>query len=573
MIDIELSDYLHQHAFEYRDKGNEVYLKYCPECEDPEDGDFSHLSFRSENGLFRCKKCDYKGNLWKFATDRGHLAAKIRHKVYKRPDENKALTDGMDKFREWYHKKRGISPDVLKEFKVGMLTSGEKKSIVYQFYNEDGHLVNRKYKNCQDKKNIWQEKEAEPIYYGQDKISFDEPILFVTEGEDDCHAMYQLGIRNVVSVPHGAGNYTASMDKINRKMETIVLMFDNDEPGQKGAKTFAEKAGLYKCVNIVLPYKDGRECLQNGITSEDVQKLIGSAKPFNMDDIVKASGLKDFMVKKSGAHSKSKKFNSWFGGIRESEMTIWTGHSGNGKTTSAMNLALWLASEDIPVFYMSFENTLGSMARKLLEITTEQSLFEEDQLTGQIRFTKTDSWVNDNLDEIDSLPMYFLNTYASNGYFDVEKVIQTCENAVKFHNIKLFIIDHLHYFLKFKNPKNQTNEIDEAIRAMSMTARRLRTHIILIAHPYKTENPQTGKLAKLGLYCIKGSSSVVQEAHNMVVIGKKENTLTSNWRLIKSREWRTGEITYGVKENRNTYTETIPDTKKPRPEDESGLHP
>lgn len=557
-MDIQLSEYLHNNGFEYKERNGEIYLKHCPDCEQPEDGDFTHISFNAGNGLFRCKKCDYQGNLWKFALDRGHVLAKAGKKAYVRPDERPELLTDTEKFYSWYEKERGIKSDILKAYRVGLHKADSKNYITYQFYNEEGHLVNRKYRGCKDKKEQWQEKDAEPIYYGLDKVDFKSKIMFVCEGEDDCHALAQIGLSNVVSVPHGASNYTPAMDKTNRQIDTLVLMFDNDEAGQKGARKFADKAGLHKCINVVLPYKDARDCLRQGMNLDGIMKLCNDGKRFQCEEIIKASQI-ERQVSNAGQHTENKSVNKFLGGIRPGELTIWTGHSGHGKTTAALNLAYWVASASIPVMVMSFENTLDSVLRKLIEIQSGESLFGEDPTTGQITFNKTDSWMDAQIKKLDNLPIYFLNTRTQNGYFDVKAIETICEYGVKFHNVALFVIDHLHYFLKIQNANHQTHEIDESIRRISGLARNLSTHILLIAHPYKTENPQTGKLATLGLYCIKGSSSVVQEANNFVVIEKssKDDKAKSQWVMLKSREWRTGKVIFDVLPNRNKYVAEV----------------
>jgi len=547
----ELTDYLHNFGWEYRERNGEMYIRYCPECEKQDEGDFTHLSFRADNGLFRCKKCDYHGNLWKFANDRGHNITKAARKEYVRPAENPKLLTDTEKFYLWYEKERGIKPEILKAYRVGLHKADNKGFIVYQFYNEHGHLINRKYRGCLNKKEQWQEKGAEAIYYGLDKIDLTARILFVCEGEDDCHALAQIGLKNVVSVPHGAGNYTPAMDKINREMDLLVLLFDNDPIGQAGARKFAEKAGLHKCVNVVLPYKDAREWLRNGATLEQVEKLCNDAKRFEMTEIVKAGELKDELSRKQSIHTQCGVLNRFFGGIRGGEMTIWTGHTGHGKTTAAFNLAYMLAKVEEPVLIMSFENTLGSTLKKFMEIHTGEAMYCEDPISGKIHCTKTDEWIANSVNALDKMPIYFLNPKTKNGYYNISDVRKVIEYAVKFFDIKLAIIDHLHYILKIKDPKSQTHEIDESIREISAIAKELETHLILIAHPYKTENPQTGKLAKLGLYCIKGSSAIAQEAHNFVVINRLEGG--SEWRMIKSREWKLGKIEFGVSENGNTF--------------------
>lgn len=563
-MNFELVEYLASCGIGHKERSGEIYLAYCPYCEQEQDGDYSHLSFNAETALFRCKKCDEGGNLWKFRTDRGDVIHKAKKKTYKRPAEDPELTSELDGFYNWYHEHRGINPETLQKFKVGRRKQGEDILIVYQFYNQSGYLTNRKYRGAHNKKLQWQEKDAEPIYYGINLVPQDAKGLIITEGEDDCMALAQLGFKNVVSVPHGASTYTPAMDKANRKYEGLVLVFDNDPAGQTGARKFAEKAGIQKCHNVVLPYKDARECLKQGLTQQDLRRCMKAATKFEMEEITKASQIKEDVLsrydhkhKELGVQLRFSDFNRIFGGIRMGEMTSWTGHTGHGKTTAALNLCSWVLDAGVPCMILSFENRPASVVEKLVQVRSREATRYHDEATGKVRMCKGREWMAEQVDALDELPLYFLNTRLDDrGYFDVKALATVVEYGVKFYDIRFFVIDHLHYLLRVKDPSHAVHYIDSAVRDIKQLTNRLGIHILLVVHPSKTEDSRTGKLVKLGINCVKGSSSIPQESDNFVVIRRpQDGQMVSKWSVVKNREWKLGDIDLGVMENQNTMVD------------------
>ena len=349
---IDLIGYIDSTGIPYKirssNKGNQIALQYCPYCEQGQKGDFSHFYFSQDTQTFYCQKCGIKGNLYRFKLDRGDVSpvTKSREIKYERPKENKSLTSEVDKFYSWYQKERGINSEILEKYKVGFTKRDGKNVIAYQYYDQKGVLFNRKYRT-EDKK-FWTEKDAESNFYGLQFIDLKKKYLIVCEGEDDLHALVQYGFENVLSVPYGAGNYSPAMDRIIKQVDEIFLCFDNDPTGQEGARKFAEKAGLPKCKNVILPFKDARECLLQQVHKDQIEFDIASAQQFRHEEIVKANDLKDDFMKfirdegrLSGRAIRMPEFNKIVGGIRTSELTILTGYTGRGKTTFAYNFVRW----------------------------------------------------------------------------------------------------------------------------------------------------------------------------------------------------------------------------------------
>lgn len=566
---LELIQYLNNSGIVFREQNNELVLQSCPYCEQNKKGNFAHFYFNQQKQTFFCHKCGVKGNLFRFKIDRGDFSSvtRVNPIEYKRPEKPDAFKRTETRFLDWYTKERGINQEIVRSYEIGYTQKeydGVKKDfIVYHYYNEKKELVNRKFRST-DKKHMWTEKDAERIYYGLQFIDFSNPVLHVCEGEDDCHALRQIGIDNVLSVPYGAGNYTPQMEVVNSQFEKIYMFFDNDERGQQGAKQFAEKAGLWKCFNVILPFKDARDCLKEGIDIFGIQKEINAAKHFSHPEVLKAGDVKkdftDFLYKTkqlTGYMTPSQEFNRLLGGIRLSELTVITGHTGQGKTTFADNISVWMERVGLPVMVMAFENKLTAIIKKYIEILSQEKIvsFENNVMS----VCKDEQWINNAVDILNNCEIYFLNKSISNknGYFTIDDIGSIIEYCVKFYNIKFFVIDHLHYFLKLSDSKNPVLKIDETIRTIKQWTDKYNIHIVLIAHPHMTSDDKSGKSVKLGLNSLKGASSIAQECDNFITVCQDNNKETgenfSSIEILKNREYgKVGQFILRVLENGNT---------------------
>jgi replicative DNA helicase len=412
---------------------------------------------------------------------------------------------------------------------------------------------------------MFTEKGAEQVYYGAQFLDFKEKRLIVCSGEDDVHALVQIGCSNVVSVPHGDLAYTPAMDRINQRFDEIILLFDADDSGQKGAYSFASKAGFHKCRNVILFFKDARDCLLNGIDIFQIQVEINKAKPFKCQEIIRTgdmtAGVIDsiFSHKNNGVMLPVPELNRILGGIRPAELSVVIAHTGSGKTTFALNTVWWCLQAGMKALVLSFEGSIYTQVCKLIEISTGESIRQYDDVEGRWKIAKDKEWISQQVDALSEKELYFLNRESidKNGYFDLDKLISTIEYAVKFHDVNFVLIDHLHYFLNLTAERNPTTKIDETMRKLSQVTQRLNVHTMLIVHPSKIMDDKSGKLIPVGLNSAKGASSIQQEAFNFITVQKKDDdgNYFSKVSILKNRAiGRTGDVVFNVLPNMNTFT-------------------
>jgi len=384
----ELIETLRELNFDYTEKGIHIELFKCPFCENDRPKKSDHFSFRRDTGQFNCVKCSEAGNLITFRRKMG--VDPFTETIIKTPDQAKVkkISDQPKSYYEMYSNARGISVATLEKYKVGKYLDKKLGMCrTYQYVDQNSLVVNVKYVN--KFKQMKTEYRAKKCFYGVQFLDFGKDYLHVCEGEDDVHALVDMGFDNVVSVPYGAGSYSPEMGKINARFKKIYLLFDNDLRGQEGAEKFARKAGVWKCYNVLLPFKDSRECLLNSIDKFGIEKCKENAVKFeySLDDKTRPAldskerfdRYVNELKKGGGIKFGYSVVDGITGGLRSGEVLSIVANPECYKTTLAMNLII-RASQLIEsgfVLFFSLEMAVESVFERevgILQNTTRSEI-------------------------------------------------------------------------------------------------------------------------------------------------------------------------------------------------------
>lgn len=288
-------DFLNKMGWKYVQGGKEIKMP-CPNC-GKKDGGFS---INVETSAFKCHRennCGYSGNLVTLMRDNDYDPYK--KKLYLKPSNllisSLRPKDTLDRFLDFYGKREQLETDILKRYEVGFLKKGENTYVTFPYISEDGELLDVKYRNIYDKKDMRHEKDAKKIFFGQHQVDPSLGILNITEGEKDAMALAQYGCDNCVSVPNGCKNVSQFMVEYiqKHKFKRINLFFDMDSGGREGAKRFAEKVGTRRCYNVTLPHKDVQDCLKAGVSWDVFEERIEVAERFKIDEKIENATFLD----------------------------------------------------------------------------------------------------------------------------------------------------------------------------------------------------------------------------------------------------------------------------------------
>lgn len=531
-MDQKLADYLTEKGWRYREVegGRQVRLdEECPFC-----GKRKHLFFSSATTQWDCKRCGEKGNLLTMRRRLGDLKLEVQSSVsiwYRgAPDKKTPLEGGRPNpgAEIRYHKRiasgeavealeylhaRGFTDETIKRFRLGVAARNGTEYITIPHYYE-GECVGIKMRTIPpDEKRFVRWPDCPSVLFNGDCLADlkdqapRDRVVLLCEGETDAIALTQLGYRYAVASTTGAGktDWPAHWLEPLDAATTILVCYDSDEAGEAGAEKAARVLGKYRTRRVRLPLKDAATMVEAGFGKEEIDKAIAKAENYDDSAVCEMSsaveGLRDMIRNDSpkGASTGWVTLDVVLGGIRPGELTVITGDTGSGKSTWGTALARHQALFGQPVLIAPFEQSTSDILGKLVSMDAKRPVYS---------FTEED--LERCLETTLKLPILFLDKRGPTPFGDIKDAIYV---AVHRHGVRFVLLDHLHFFLDCKSD-NERQMIGSVMRSLKVMAEDLGIHIALVVHPAKLGRDYRGRIRKVVLDDLKGSSEIKQTCDN-----------------------------------------------------------
>lgn len=230
------------------------------------------------------------------------------------------------------------------------------------------------------------------------------------------------------------------------------------------------------------------------------------------------------------------KLSETIGGFRAREFSILCGSTGAGKTTFMANLSASLITDKVPHYVASVETGSLDYVRRILSV-----LSDEDLNTGEVFPEAKIYSIHKRYGHM--LTTKSLQLALHENRTSVEQLMAEILFAHENFGAKIAVIDNLNFFMDVTTVQNQILEMDRVIHELVIFCKQVDIHLIMVMHPNKgtTKNGSTRVETE---YDIKGSSTAVQEAHNVFLLNRpsKENVeskiLSPNNRELKIAKMR-----------------------------------
>jgi twinkle protein len=433
---------------------------------------------------------------------------------------------------------RGITEETCRRYgyRVGRV---DGKSAHLAPYYRNNQVVGCKVRDASKNFKTLGDMKA-PEFFGQ-HLQGSGKMLVVTEGEIDCLTVSQVQGNKwpVVSLPSGAPS-AAKAFKNNLDFllgfETVVIMFDMDEPGQKAAKECAELLPPGKAKIAHLNAKDPNELLLAN-RSKEIISAIWDAKPYRPDGIVTIADIKQ------KALTPPSMGLAWFlesltkatYGRREGEIYCFGAGTGVGKTDiliQQIEYDINTLNEKVGVFFLeqspaeTLQRVAGKEKGKLFHIpdgktTTEELAEALDVLEKKNRLFLYDSW-------------------GSTEWEAIRNKIRYLSHA---EGIRLFYIDHLTALAAMADDEKKA--LEQIMAEMAGLAQELGIIIHLVSHLATPEGKAHEEGGRVLIKQFKGSRAIGFWCHFMFGIERDqqdaENRNRSVFRVLKDRN--TGRAT------------------------------
>ena len=476
---------------ETKEKGNELFFKYCPHCNGG-GKDTETFSINLDNGVFKCfrSSCDYHGHFVELARDFEYKLEDEQQRTYRKLPQPKIET--KPKAVE-YLLSRGISEEVTRKYKITTQKENDKV-LVFPFYDEQNILQFVKYRKTdfiknRDKNKEWCEKDTKPILFGMAQCE-DFTTLVITEGQIDSLSLAECGVKNAVSVPTGATGFTwlsHCWDWINKFDEIVV--FGDHEKGKITLIDTLEKR-LQKKVKCVRPedylcekdandilIKYGKGAILKAVENAELRDVKYVRRLAN----VEAINLADLPKIKTGIRN----LDRVCGGLLRGHVVLLSGKRGEGKSTLMSQLVAQAIDQDNAVFVYSgelpnyhFKNWLDLQIAGANNIETRQNDFNDNEYyLAPETVKKINRWYYDKA-------FIFDNTAVTDDEY--EGIIKVITDAICRYDIKLVCIDNLMTAMECDTNTDLYRQQSTFVKNLEKMAQQYDVAIILVAHPKKS---------------------------------------------------------------------------------------
>ena len=413
--------------------------------------------------------------------------------------------------------KRGINEATCRKFNYGIGTYGDKPVQVADYCTPDGQLKAQKLRFADKSFTVVGDMKGCGLF-GQHLWRDGGKMLVITEGEIDCLSVSQLQDNKwpVVSIPTGASGaekaVRANLEWIE-KFESVVFMFDMDEPGQGAATDCSMLLTPGKARVARLPLKDANECLVAG-RGKDVIDAMWGAKVYRPDGIVDGRDLWEEINAKDqpSVPYPWTGLNEMLHGMRTGELVTITSGSGIGKSSVCRELAHWLMGMGNIVGYIALEESVRRTALGIMSVEMNRKLHIDresiDREAFKLAFDRT----------VGSGRLFLYDHFGS---CDSENLLARIRYMVRGLECKWIFLDHISIVVSGIDEGEERRIIDNTMTKLRMLTQELDCGMILVSHLKRPKEQGHEEGAATSLAQLRGSGAIGQLSD--IVIGLERN--------------------------------------------------
>ena len=370
-------------------------------------------------------------------------------------------------------------------------------------------------------------------------------ILTICEGEIDAMSVSQMQNHKwaTVSLPNGAHSAKRAIlenyDYVTG-FESVVLMFDNDEPGREAAIECAEALpiGLAKIANLG-EHKDANEALVKG-DAKTVIQAIHQARDYRPDGIVAAADLREVIGVGDAVSPISypySKLNDITKGLRLGSLVTIAAGSGVGKSTFVRELMYHVQQSGFPIGMMMLEESTKRTAQGLV------GLHMNKNITVCVEDTSEDDIVNAFDDMRKAGEFYLFDHFGST---DLDVIISRIRYMNKALGCQVICLDHVSILVSglTSGVSDERRLVDDIMTRLRVEVQALGICLILVSHlrrPQGDKGHEGG--AQVSLSQLRGSHAIAQLADTCIGLNVDAEDPTSGKRnIVVLKNRHTGEV-------------------------------
>lgn len=409
---------------------------------------------------------------------------------------------------------------------------------VATYYDRSGVPTAQKLRGA-SKKFVWLgDAKADLLPWGAQVWPRTGKMLVVTEGEIDALSMSQVQGNKypVVSIGCGAGpqirKYFGKNLEYFAGFESVVLMFDSDEAGQKAAQEAAAVLGARAKI-ATLPLKDPNAMLAAGRVKELIDAM-WRAKEYRPEGILDMADLKDAVMArpKWGISWPWETLTKLTYGIRSGELYALGAGTGVGKTDCYTQIMQHLIEEhSLPIGVFALEQSPVDTATRLAGKLVGKPLHVPD--AGHTEQDLATAWER----LMGCGKVYLYDSFGANEWDTIQEKIEYLHHS---HDVRHFFLDHLTALAAAET--NEREALERIMAEMGSLVKRLDITVFFVSHLATPESgPSHEEGGRVTIRQFKGSRAIGFWSHFMFGLERDQQSSspdvrgTTLFRVLKDR--------------------------------------
>lgn len=448
-------------------------------------------------------------------------------------------------------KKRGITESTCRKYQYYYTTYKGKPCQVANYFDEGGTLIGQKLR-FQDKSFATKGKISK-TFFGQQLYNRGSRLI-ITEGEIDCLTVSQLlgNQEPVVSIPCGVQSAKKVFEANLKWLEgfnEVVVVFDNDDAGRKGAQEIEGILSPDKLrIAVLKQYKDPNEYYINDKGNELLEAL-ENAKRVTPENIINADTLLDDLLEEPEEVTGyglpwNVKADKMIRGVRKGEITMLTAGTGIGKSTMIREIGYHLVMEHgLKIGSMMLEENVLRTSKGYIGLYLNKPVHLSRKGISNEQYTEA-----------------FTNTlgtgkfvmYNHFGSLDNSAILNAIRYMAVTEKCDFILIDHISIAVSGIESNNERKLIDILMTRLRQLCEELGVGLICICHLKRGDGKKSAEEGgSISLEDLRGSQAIAQLSDTIIALERNqqaESDVKKNlvqMRVLKCRQ--TGDTGIGGK--------------------------
>lgn len=452
-----------------------------------------------------------------------------RKKTYQKPSKPRTTKSIRQDDVRKYINLRKITDETIEAFCVTKCQLYGQEAVLFPYLvnKELVHYKQRLLSPIEGKQSYLPSKDTEACLFGWQALPKGRHnSIIICEGEYDAMAWLEYEY-HALSVPFGGGdkgkqNWVQNEYLRLSQFDTIYLSMDMDQQGELATDELIQRLGIDRCKIVKLPHKDCNDCLMAGVTKEEIDQCINTAKYKSLATLKSPLAFHDETLDwifPDVEQEQARGFDTPWSSINSDwrpmwgELTLINGINAHGKSEFANLIALDCAMrQGLTAFVASMEIPNKRLNERFIKQLSARAKPSRELASKCLHELDEKLWIGDFKESIKK-----------------EKLLEAMHYAYKRYGVKVFLIDSL---MKCGVDEEDNAALKKFVEELCVFKNEYMAHILLVVHPRKGVNEDScpNKMDVLG------TGGVTNLADNLITVWRNKKYEQQRYKINQKRE-------------------------------------